>query len=205
MKNIKVIVFDFDGTLIESQKMKLQAFYDLFPKDQCAPDVITDVLKKMPEESRYVIISSVLTRITYDPAHLENEVMRLARKYDHLVVRGAKSCREIPGASELLEAAHGKHHLYLNSNTPTESLRTIVRYRGWHSYFKEIYGYPYGKEAALRNIINREKVDPKEVIVAGDGQSDQLSAENVGCNFFAVHSEDALFNLSKILGISGES
>lgn len=203
IKTLKTIVFDFDGTLIDSQKMKLEAFYQLFPPDQCHQKIVMDVLSEVPEESRYVILASILNRMNFNTDHLEAKVQQLARDYDHIVVQGAINCREKPGATSLLQSAFNNYHLYINSNTPKDSLLIIVKHRGWLDYFTGIYGYPYGKEASLREIIKLEQVNPCEVIVVGDGKSDQLSAENVGCNFFAIHCDNALFELSKKLNLCG--
>ena len=54
--SIKVIVFDFDGTLIDSNQLKHDAYYKLFPSDGFHKEIITEVLGEIFEESRYVIL-----------------------------------------------------------------------------------------------------------------------------------------------------
>ncbi|MEW5784946.1 MAG: HAD hydrolase-like protein [Bacillota bacterium] len=197
---LKVIVFDFDGTLIDSQQMKLEAFYQVFPPDRFHQKIIAGVLDEIPEESRYVILASILNSIN-DEANLEQQMKRLARDYDHIVVQNAIKCREKPGATGLLRSACKKYHLYLSSNTPEESLHTIVKCRGWLSFFKAIFGYPRRKEDTLKEILRLDQVNPDEIIVVGDGQSDKLSADKTGCNFFMIDDDHALFQLNKQLNL----
>lgn len=196
---LKTIVFDFDGTLIDSQKMKLEAFFKLFPKENHYVSTVAGVLSEMPEASRYMILTSILERLNCKKSKLNSEIERLALEYDQIVVQGALNCPEIPGATALLELAYKNHQLYLNSNTPVESLIAIVSGRGWSKYFKEIFGYPYGKEPALRKIMMVEMNSPEEILVVGDGHSDREAADNVRCSYYQIHCDRALIELIKLL------
>lgn len=199
--NLKVIVFDFDGTLIDSQKMKLESFYDLFPPDHLHQCVVSEVLCAMPEESRYIILSAILDRTGCAGSLLEEKVKRLAQEYDRLVMTRLEKCREMPGATSLLIAASEAFNLYLSSNTPQQSLEAIVRQKCLLQYFKGISGYPQKKDNTLLNILKREKIRPEQLMVVGDGLSDQQSADKAGCSYYAVNCDQSLLDLAVNLNL----
>ena len=196
--SIKVIVFDFDGTLIDSNQLKYDAYYKLFPSDGFHKEIITEVLGEIFEESRYVILKEIVRKVNsliVNEYELDNRVQELAIKYNDIVVDGAKHCKEKPGAEEALESLSKKYKLYLNSVTPETSLKDIVTYRKWENFFCDIFGYPNDKASVLLRIIKKEGLNPVEVLVVGDGMSDMDSADKVGCRFFHVIKDGLLVKL----------
>jgi phosphoglycolate phosphatase len=184
----KVIVFDFDGTLIQSNRLKYEAYFQLFPNEPGYREVIETILKTSFEESRYVILRRILLGLGTEEG-LEDRVAGLAAGYNHLVLAGAIACPETGDAGSVLKSLQVKFHLYLSSTTPEESLQTIVESRGWRGFFRDIYGYPRKKAETLRTILEAEKITPEEMLVVGDGESDQDAARAVGCGFIRVSAE----------------
>ncbi len=191
---IKVIVFDFDGTLVESNQLKYDAYFELFPKDDSHAKIMRRVLDTSYEESRYVILEKMLQEFGEPVDGLEERIKILADQYNDIVVEGAKTCSECPGANEVLQQLSFRYTLYLSSTTPENPLHEIIGFRHWNKYFKDIFGYPQKKHETLREIMQREQVNPSQIIVVGDGESDRISAEHVGCHFFDV-KEQALLTL----------
>ena len=152
---ISVVVFDFDGTLVESNRLKYDAFFDLFPHDAYHAKIISQVLAASGEESRYRILEKILQKLKTTPTvRLEDTVQKLASRYNDIVVEGAKTCPECPGAETLLQELFSRYALYLSSTTPEEPLREVLSFRNWSGYFKDIFGYPRKKpETALRRHI----------------------------------------------------
>ncbi len=192
---IKVIVFDFDGTLIDSYQLKYDAYFELFEGSEGDTKTIRAVLAEMYEESRFVILAEILKRLgTNKEADLNRNVNELAARYNDIVLAGAKSCAEIPGAETMLRFLGDRYKLYVSSTTPDAALKEIVYFRRWSSYFIETFGYPHQKSKTLQHIKERENATGSEVLVIGDGESDRNSAEENGCRFFQV---DKTFNFNR--------
>ena len=165
---VKVIVFDFDGTLIDSNQLKYNAFFELFPSDSLHKEIITDVLDEFIEKSRYVILREIIKRVNSEMVNeneLDNRVLALATEYNDLVVDGAKRCKEKSGAKEVLESFSKRYKLYLSSTTPEASLKEIVKHRNWNGFFCDLFGFPNDKTSVLLNIIKKESVNPDELLV----------------------------------------
>ena len=194
---VKVIVFDFDGTLIDSNQLKYDAFFELFSSKNHHKQIIKNVLNEILEESRYVILREIIKRLNTEmhEDELDDRVQKLANRYNKIVVDGAKHCKEKPGAKEVLESLSKRYNLYLNSTTPETSLKDIVKHRKWENYFCDIFGYPNDKTSVLLDIIKTESINPDELLVVGDGKSDRDSANSVKCAFLQINNDNSLMEL----------
>jgi phosphoglycolate phosphatase len=197
---IKVIVFDFDGTLIASNQLKYDAYFRIFPESPRWSQAIHGVLSEMVEESRYVIIEELLKRLGETANEdLSRRGRELADRYNDIVQDGAKMCPEMENAGAVLDLLKRQYSLYVSSTTPDGPLKKIVSFRGWDGYFKDVFGYPHQKTNTLFEIMGREMVTPRKMVVVGDGESDRTSAEAAGCAFVPVTDDFDLENLSTII------
>lgn len=197
---IETIVFDFDGTLVDSNRLKRRAFYQIFPDGERYQEVINQVLGVMNERPRFHILREILVRLAQDGSEaIEARLSALTEEYNSLVVYGAKTCSEMPGATKALEYLNEKYALYLSSTTPEEPLREIIADRGWLHFFKDVFGYPRQKNETLVEIMSAESVLPAEMLVIGDGESDRRSARSLGSLFFPIDQDHDLNDLIKVL------
>ena len=197
---IKIIVFDFDGTLVDSNRLKHDAFFEVFPADEHHAQTVQRVLSEMNEQSRFVILEVTLQRLGLKKgAGLGRKVKELADRYNEIVISGAKNCPEMPAAETVLKSLSGRYRLYLSSMTPDKELKEIVRFRNWSGYFEDIYGYPHQKSATIQQIMERENARPGQVVVVGDGNSDRQSADANACCFVQVTPDFNLKDLDSII------
>lgn len=197
---IQVIVFDFDGTLIDSNQLKYDAYFELFPTDDRHGPIIRVVLSEIFEQSRYVILEEILLRLGYrKDTLLRKKVKELAGFYNEIVVAGAKTCPEKAGAEEALRKFSPAYGLYVSSTTPDANLKEIIRFRKWEAYFHGVFGYPHEKSETLRRIIALEKLKSHQVLVVGDGESDRKSAMENKCPFVHVTEKFHLEELERMV------
>lgn len=180
---IRAVVFDYDGTLVDSNELKVRAFYDLFP-EECA-GTIRAVLATDREQSRFTILAKIVETVG-PAAEIAPRVAQLAERYNDIVQTGAATCAVFPGVVDLLERLAEHRPLYVSSGTPEQPLRAIIAARGWTRYFRGIYGYPRPKAEVVRGIAAAEGLTPAQVLVVGDGASDRTAAEETGAQFFSV-------------------
>jgi phosphoglycolate phosphatase len=197
---IRSIVFDFDGTLIDSNRLKYDAYFELFPADDCHARIIRDVLSESFEQTRYVILEEILRRLGVgDHTYMKKEVGKLAEQYNDIVVAGAKTCPEKAGAEKALKKFAPMYRLYVNSTTPDAGLKEIIRFRKWDGYFRGVFGYPHKKPETLLRIMALEKLRCDQVLVVGDGESDRKSAVETGCPFVHVTEKFHLDELDRMI------
>jgi phosphoglycolate phosphatase-like HAD superfamily hydrolase len=199
---VKTIVFDFDGTLVQSKMIKLQAWHEVFNEDEALQAAIYVILDRYAELSRYIIIRKILEHVYGDSLSdgvFSDKIALYAQRYNSLVLSAVKTCAEMPGATMLLDDLSRELPLYCFSHTPETKLQEIIRYRGWETYFKEIYGYPRKKEETIDWIQTSEQILPQELLVVGDGLSDKAAADSIGAQFVMISDNEDLAKIPSFL------
>lgn len=185
---IKVIVFDFDGVLVDSNPLKNQAWFKIFDNHPKIPrHIVADVLSQN-KGTRFDILRTIFERAGFPKEEVQKHIEAEALRFDALVQDWIVKCGLIRGVAETLEDFSARFHIYINSGTPNTSLKTSVERLGIKHYFKDIYGSPPKKEENLKTILDRENISGKETVVIGDAEEDYKSACSQGAFFIAVAS-----------------
>ena len=139
------ILFDFDGVIVDSARLKTQAYAKIYADEDPA---------KVAQAMRHQQLNGGITRRA-TLAHFErsffgrsgdaDSVERLAIRYGQIVFDAVVACPFIAGAQTLLNRALGRVDMYLISGTPHEELIEIVRARGLGRFFKSMHGAPTEK------------------------------------------------------------
>lgn len=189
---IACIAFDFDGTLVDSNKVKVQSFYEIVKNYDPKGFTVTEVLQRCSNEDRYGITRELAReflakRLT--PAHSDVEIIaaQWAEAYTSACERAIAQSPEVPGTSGILAWLTSEGiPLYLNSRTPIEALNRLVALRHLTHYFSGIYGAPASKLENLRHIQELTQTNPDEMLFVGDSEDDRMAAAALGCHFTGV-------------------
>ena len=179
---LKAIVFDFDGTLIESADIKTAAFAELFRN---FPDHLEAILKyhaAYAGVSRYVKFRTIYKDILKQPLSIMEE-RQLGDAFSKLVFDRVRQCPLVPGAAEFLDKVAACMRCFIASGTPEGELREIVDRRGLKKYFAGIYGAPASKQEILRRICREHALSPSQMLCVGDAPSDMEAAQAEGVAF----------------------
>ena len=198
------IVFDFDGTLVDSAPAKRDAFFAIFPATEAHRAIVAAVLTEDPDGSRHRVIPLMAERMREAGLGTDGLTPQdLVRRYGEVSEAAVAAARELPGATELLASLAPHIPLHVCSNTPEETVRAHVAARGWSGFFRTVDGHPTSKPQRVAEILAAGGYTPQRLAVVGDGMSDKAAAVNNGCVFLAIRSPDDLAAAGRI--ITGDS
>ncbi|MCA9499917.1 MAG: HAD hydrolase-like protein [Nitrospirales bacterium] len=186
------VTFDFDGTLVDSNQVKVQSFYKIVENYDPSGCTVTEVLQRCSHKDRYGITRELAREFMAKgliPPHTGPEVLGLqwAETYTTTCETAIVGCPEIPGASGILSwLLNQEIPLYLNSRTPTKALNRLVTRRNLTHYFSGIYGAPASKLENLLHIQELTQAKPEEMLFVGDSEDDWRAAAEFGCHFAGV-------------------
>lgn len=181
---LSCIVFDCDGVLLESVDAKTRAFHKLAePFGPEAQDRLALYHHLHGGVSRYEKIKWLYEQCA-GRACTPEELQRDADRFAELAVDQVLSAPFVPGALEVLEHWHGKVPMLVCSGTPQGELGMILEKRGLAKYFEGWRGAPPAKEILLQEIVRDMKMDPAEVVMVGDADTDLRAAEAAETLFY---------------------
>lgn len=191
---IRCVVFDFDGTLVDSNLIKRQTFLAI--ASRYGKELLMKEILETKPSNRYEIFNMFVSAISNHQLDMSRCAEQLANDYTQYCESAIASCAEMKGASSMLDdLKHEGLMLGLNSATPTDALMAIIARRGWGNYFSQILGSPASKVENLARIVNEFRLKHEEVVMVGDRFADQNSAAEFGCHFIGLICADSDFPL----------
>lgn len=181
----RALVFDFDGTLVDSNPIKWRAFEVCF---QDFPDRLPEILaycrsfNHTPRDVKFRHVYEKILGRPYTP-DIEKTLLERFEKETTEQIVGAP---EIAGAEAFLRSACRTHSTAVLSSTPSEFLRTILEHRRWTGYFKWIQGAPVDKARWLQELHSGQGIPLDSIIFFGDTVEDRDAALKSGCRFVHV-------------------
>lgn len=175
---IKSIIFDFDGVILDSNKIKSNAFTKLFKdknKNQENLDMIIRYHKDNMGISRNKKIKFYYENILKQKI-TNKEVDKIASDYSKLVFNKIIKTKFISGSKYFLSKNFKRYLFFVSSGTPENELINICEKRKIDKYFTGIYGSPDNKEKHIKRIMKKNSLKENEVIFIGDALADYNAA-----------------------------
>lgn len=176
--NWQAIIFDFDGVVVESGKIKTQAFAELYRP--YGEDIVAQVVQFHTQNggmSRYRKFRHFQEHFLHQPPLTEAEERQLDIRFSELVVEAVIAADPVPGAIELIRQQSGRIPLFVASGTPEAELKVIVERRGLAPYFTAVRGAPALKKTIIAEILAAHGLQPETVLMIGDAMADLEGAQ----------------------------
>lgn len=178
------IIFDLDGTLIDSQESILTAINMAMHELRLVPKVqITKSLVGPPLMETLAIITGL-----NDPSVLNQIAQKFKIYYDNI---GYRQSIVFPGIHTLLELLKSQgYDLYIATNKRLIPTRKIINHFQWKDIFLEIYSIDLYNEIPFRSkadmlsaLLNNKSISNSSALYVGDRLEDYEAAEqnNLRC------------------------
>ena len=190
MNNAPLIVFDLDGTLVDSAPDLVAALNTVLGRDGIAPLPLERARKFVGRGGRVLIqLGLDASGIKVSDARMEELFASFLAVYEsHLAARTIY----YPGVEAALDRlAAGGHAFAICTNKFEKPAKMLIRALGGTERFRTICGadtFPVSKPnaAALRLTIEKAGGDPRRAIMVGDTATDISTAKNAGLPVVAV-------------------
>lgn len=196
MKRDFTVIFDLDGTLIDSQAsilMSIEAALEAVGLESVVP--LSEELIGPPLLETLSVICG-----TNDPVKISSVAAKFKEIYD---AKGYKNSQPYDGVDELLvwlkAEGYGVCLVTNKRKVPTEK---ILEYFDWRQFFSHVYtidsaGLPFkNKTEAIATLLQDSGIDPAHAVYIGDRHEDYEAANNNDMSCLLVRWGYGLDNLA---------
>jgi phosphoglycolate phosphatase len=198
-QSIRLIVFDLDGTLIDSARDLANSVNAALEHMGRPPLDLAVIAGFVGNGAPMLVRRSLAVENGVSPDEIHDDELATAYSFflDHYREHKLDFTRSYPGVLEALPALqHGpndlKRKLAVLTNKPVRPARAISEGLGMADYFFRIYGgdsFPLKKPDPLgiRTLMNEAGVTPEQTLMIGDSKVDVLTAHNAGAWSLGCH------------------
>lgn len=179
------ILFDCDGVLLDSNKVKTAAFFQVAKTygDKAARKLIQHHLEN-GGVSRYLKFKYLLTEIVGIEA-TENKIEQLLDKFSEEVEKGLAACETVPNLKILRDVCNRSGWAVISGGEQKELRRKLQTLSLTNLFDMGIYGSPHTKEEIVEKYL-QPKIANSPTLYIGDSRYDYEIAARYGFDFLFV-------------------
>jgi len=192
---IRGVIFDFDGTLVDSNDIKRKSFYSV-TKDIAGAGNLLDKILSTPESGDRYDIFETLSKELKLVNNINVESSKLSNHYTELCEYEVSRAPEIEGVSKTVnELKKTGVKLFISSATPENTLKRIIEMRKWNEMFDMVLGSPYSKIDHVAKILKDNNLTVSDILYVGDSEVDKNTALKIGCKFIGIGNNSKRFSI----------
>jgi phosphoglycolate phosphatase len=178
-KHVRLLVFDLDGTLVDSKQDLALSVNAMRTEMGLAPLALDLIASYVGHGVNLLVRRSLGSRATSENVE-KGLAFFLAYYRDHMLDNTAP----YPGVAEALEKLSG-HKMAVLTNKPVIFSREMLTRLGFAPYFAYIYGgnsFPQKKPdpIGLHRLMEDLQISARETLMVGDSDTDVLTGRNAG-------------------------
>lgn len=178
-KQIRLLVFDLDGTLVDSKQDLALSVNAMRTEMGLAPLTLDQIASYVGHGVNLLVRRSLGTHATHDNVE-KGLAFFLAYYREHML----DNTGPYPGVAEALEKLVG-YKMAILTNKPVNFSREMLTRLGYEPYFAYIYGgnsFPQKKPdpIGLHRLMEDLQISPRETLMIGDSDTDVLTGRNAG-------------------------
>jgi HAD superfamily hydrolase (TIGR01549 family) len=196
---IKAVIYDLDGTLVDSHKIHVDSYLIPLNKRKIYPKP-EDILSSFGTFD-YVIFRK------FSPKSSEEEIRQMVRERKQILIEEVNQTRRMPYSDEILQSLKGKTKLALATGTFGEMTYKTLEMFGWKKYFDVIVVGEDVKKSRpdpeiLNTALDKLKTDSDKAVYVGDSIYDVQCAKNANAKVIALGNfKEADFTAKNLLEV----
>jgi haloacid dehalogenase superfamily, subfamily IA, variant 1 with third motif having Dx(3-4)D or Dx(3-4)E len=188
-KNIKNIIFDFDGVIVDSMHIRSEGFREIF----CEYD--EQLVKKLIVYNEINGGLSRFNKIKYFYNEVlnsdisENRIQEYAEAFSKIMKEKLTSKQIlIADTVNFIKQNYSNYNFHIASGSEEKELQYLCKELEIYKYFKTINGSPKTKNELVKNIILENNYCLNDTVLIGDSINDYEAAVINNIGFFGYNN-----------------
>ena len=189
MNKKKTILWDFDGVILDSMKIRDEGFYAIFKK---YPLELVEKLMAFHHKngglSRYVKIRFFYNELLGEEVS-DEKVNELAAQFSEVMLQKLIAPDLlIQDSLSFIKESYTNYNFHIVSGSDGKELNHLCEKLGIAHYFKTIGGSPTPKITLVENVLKAYDYEVKEVCLIGDSTNDYDAAVENNIAFYGYNN-----------------
>ena len=181
----KIIIFDFDGVLADTIKIKGNVFSEVF-KDYGFK--VKNFANKfhlknigLNRKKKFIKISEYIGKYNIK----ENELRRLNKEFNIIYSKFYKKIKLNLDFINYIKKNKKYYKFYISSTAPKKEIKSILEFNKCNKLFIAIYGSEISKVSAVNQILKKNNAKKSNIVFIGDSILDFITAKKTNINFIS--------------------
>lgn len=187
----EVIIFDFDGVIVDSMSVRDSGFRNIF--SDFGKNKVDELVKYNRENgglSRFYKIRYFYEKILNLDID-ENLVNEYAQNFTEIMKNELVNPKYlIKDTVEFIKKNKDMKKIYIASGSENAELNYLCKELGISDYFVKIYGSPTHKNDIVKSVLEKNDYDKSKVVLIGDSINDYEAAKVNKIDFIGYNNSE---------------